>query len=201
MKRSPRLAIALLVLAGCTAPRTPAPTDDYPGVLHPPRELSPDMVVEQHIEATRGDQHGGFDVVLQKRGAELTLVGLGPLGIRAFVLRQEGDQASLERTMGPPLPFPPRNVLVDVHRAFFERLPAGVRQGTLVGTLDGEEVTEIWDGELRERRFVRAGRPGAVRVIYGPGCRPERCEPTTIRIVNEWFGYTLDIENHRYTFL
>lgn len=192
-------------LTACTPtpPRGPSSDPaslDYPGVLHPPGELTPDLVIEQHVVVSKGDRRGAFDGVLQKLGDELILVGLGPLGVRAFVLRQEGEGARVERTLGPPLPFPPRNVLVDVHRAFFKRLPAPPRDGVHRGRLDGEEVTETWRaGSLVERRFVREEfRPGAVRVIYGPGCGRDRCEPVDVRIVNEWFGYEISIENRRY---
>lgn len=200
-------ALAALLTLSCRHAPPPASTgaeDEYPGILHPPSELEPDFVVEQHVEAKRDGESGGFDAVLQKRGPELVLVGLGPMGIRAFVLRQEGTGARLEQTMGRAIPFPPRNVLIDVHRAFFKRLrlsePA---HGPHRGRVDDEEVVETWqDGNLVERRFARADRPrGAVRVLYGPGCRPARCEPTTVRIVNEWFGYELFIENRQWRFL
>jgi len=163
-------------------------------------------VVEQRVEATKDGRTGAFDAVLQKRGGELVVVGLGPLGARAFVLGQDGTEARFEQRMGPPLPFPPRNVLVDVHRAFFKRLelqgggapPDGVHRGRL----DGEDLVEVWrDGSLVERRFERPGEmEGAVRVIYGAGCRVHRCEPATIHIVNEWFAYELKIENRRFHF-
>ena len=197
-----------LFVAACGASPTPpsAPmSTEYPGILHPPSELSPDFAVEQHVELTKGDRHGAFDGVLQKRGAELVLVGLGPMGVRAFVLRQDGAQARFEQSMGPALPFPPRNVLVDIHRAFFKRLPLGdgAPCGTQRGELDGEDVTEIWkDGSLVERRFARPTfREGSVRVLYGPGCTRARCEPGTVRIVNEWFGYEITIDNRRYHWL
>jgi Protein of unknown function (DUF3261) len=215
MKRAVVIAIAFASGAcfacGSSSAREPSTSSgeavDYPGILHPPSELSPDFVVEQHVELAKGDRHGGFDGVLQKRGSELVVVGLGPAGVRAFVLRQEGTEARFEQSMGPPLPFPPRNVLIDIHRAFFKRLAfAGAsadgraRDGVERGSLDGEEVTEIWRaGALVERRFVRdAFRKGAVRVLYGPGCGTDRCEPQTVRIINEWFGYTIFIENRRY---
>ena len=197
------LVLVLLPLTACSPRTAPSPggtgqaaSTDYPGVLHPPNELSPDFVVEQHVELAKDDRHGAFDGVLQKRGDELVIVGLGPMGTRAFVLRQEGVEARFEQTMGPALPFPPRNVLVDVHRAFFKRLPPGIERGEL----DGEDVTEVWkDGSLVERRYVRpAFRPGAVRVFYGEGCTRDRCEPKTVRIVNEWFGYEIRIDNRRY---
>lgn len=186
----------LLVLLAACAPAKPPPADtEYPGVLHPASELTPDVMIEQHIEARKNDRTGGFDAVLQKKGADLTIVGLGPVGIRAFVLKQVGTDATFEQSMGPTFPFPPRNVLVDVHRAFFKRLPPD----TTKGVLDDEEVTETWkDGTLVERAYRRADRPGAVRVLYGPGCTRARCEPSTIRLVNEWFGYELTIENRRF---
>jgi hypothetical protein len=195
------IATAACGSAPVRAPLEPASTE-YPGILHPPSELSPDFAVEQHVELRKGDRHGAFDGVLQKRGGELVLIGLGPMGVRAFVLRQEGAEARFEQSMGPALPFPPRNVLVDIHRAFFKRLPVGdgAPSGTQRGEIDGEDVTEIWRaGSLVERRFERPDfRKGAVRVLYGPGCAKERCEPSSVRIVNEWFGYEIAIENRRY---
>jgi len=194
-------ACAACLLAACGPPReTRAPADDvYPGVLHPPAELTPDFVIEQHVEAKKGEHPGGLDAVLQRRGGELVLVGLGPLGVRAFTIWQDGTDVRYEQRLGPTFPFPPRYVLVDVHRAFFKRLALSVpapREGVFHGRLDGEEVEETWHGgELVERRFVREGRAGAVRVLYGPGCGVERCEPATVRLENGWFGYELVIEN------
>lgn len=194
--------LATTLASACGSP--PPPRDakmSYPCILHAPIELSPDIVVEQHVVARHGEHEGAFDAVVQKRGAELLVVGLGPLNTRAFVLRQEGDGVRFEQRMGPALPFPPRNVLVDVHRAFFKRLPTAGPDGVFGGAIDDEVVTETWrGGELVERRFARADRPGrAVRVIYGPGCRSDACEPATMRVINEWFGYELAIENRRFT--
>lgn len=173
---------------------------DYPGILHPPSELTPNFAVEQHVEAAKDGRTGGFDAVVQKNGDELVVVGLGPMGVRAFVLRQAGDAVHFEQRMGPELPFPPRNVLVDVHRVFFKRLPTDAsRAPERHGTIDDEDVTEVWNGDmLVERRYARAGQKGFVRVLYGPGCTAARCEPADVRVVNEWFGYELRIKNERY---
>ena len=106
--------------------------------------------------------------------------------------------------MGPSLPFSARNVLVDIHRVFFKRLPIVKEEGPLEGwrrgTLDGEEVSELWrGGMLLERRYLRPEfAKRAVRVLYGPGCRSDRCEPENVHVVNEWFGYSITIENRRY---
>lgn len=198
-----RLVLGLLV-AGCARPAAPTAERPYPGVLHPPRELSPDLVVEQHIEATKDGSGDGFDAVVQKRGDELLVVGLGPASVRAFVIRQFGDAIDFEQRLGPKPPFPARNVLVDVHRVFFKRLDGDAPvDGARTGSVDGEEVRETWrGGELVERSFSRPGElSGAVRVRYGPGCRADRCEPRTVRLLNEWFGYALTIDNKRFHWL
>lgn len=205
MRRALLFVVASMALAACS-PASPAKsaepdTTEYPCVLHEPRSLTPDFAVDQHVVVKKGDRTGEFDGVLQKRGDELLVVGLGPMGVRAFVLRQEGTAIHFEQSMGPSLPFPPRNVLVDVHRAFFKRLPSPPADGEHHGRLDGEDVTEIWRaGSLVERRYERPSfRPGAVRVRYGPGCTAESCEPATIEVLNDWFGYELRITNGRFT--
>ena len=202
MTRSWQWALAA-VLVGCVSPAAPVAGGDYRCVLHPPSELTPDFVVEQHVTARYGSREGSFDAVLQKRGNELLVVGLGPMNVQAFVVRQVGSDATLEQRLGPAPPFPPRAVIVDVHRVFFKRLPGDVEDGEVRGRIDDEDVTEIWRaGELRERRFARADRPGSVvRVRFGPGCRHARCAPATVRVVNEWFGYELLLEDRKFTWL
>ncbi len=199
-------AVATLALAamtgGCSPPASPAPGERYPCVLHPPSELSPDMVVEQHVVARFRGREGEFDAVMQKRGAELLVVGLGPMNVEAFVIRQVGDDAALTQRLGPRPPFPPRDVIVDVHRVFFKRLPVPAEDGEAHGRIDDEDVTEVWRGaQLRERRFARQDRRGLVRVEFGPGCARDRCAPRTARLVNEWFGYELLLDNRRFTWL
>jgi hypothetical protein len=204
-------ALSLLLVAACSpAVRSPAPgaEREYPCILHSPDQFSPDFSVSQHVEAAAQGRTGGFDSVLQKHGNELVIVGLGPAGIRAFVLKQSGDAITFERMIaGPELPFSPRNVLVDVHRAFFKRLPqppGSPGAGTFKGVIDGEEVEEDWrDDNLLERRFRRPGTSyqGAVRVTYAPGCTRQRCAPSKFRLVNEWFGYALEIDCTDYNWL
>lgn len=199
-----RLVLLLLVgvVAACgSPPKTPEAETEYPGVLHAPRELTPDFAVEQHVVVQKGDRRAEFDGVLQKHADDLVLVAFGPMKVRAFVLKQDAAGIHFEQAMGPPMPFPPRNILVDVHRAFFKKLPSPPANGEHKGRLDDEDVTESWqNGTLVERRYERPSfRPGAVRVRYGPGCTAEACEPDTVKVANEWFGYELTITNGRYT--
>jgi len=208
---APALAVALAV-AGCgsstrtTVLSATAPAD-YPCVLRDPRTLGADFLVRQNlaIHARRGDQpvDGQFDAVLQKQGDTLLIIGFGPMNVKAFTLSQRGDRIEFTQFVGPELPFSPRDMLVDVHRVFFKRLPppAAGYSGTVRGELDGETVAETWqDGQLRATAFTRPGSQlhGAVRVELGPGCAPARCEPSSATLRNEWFGYTLAIANDEF---
>jgi hypothetical protein len=213
MTRASRHAVfvlAGLALAGCASapPKPPQAERPYPCIMHPPSELTPDFSVSQHVEATAMGRTGAFDSVVQKHGNELVIVGLGPAGIRAFVLRQTGDAITFDQSFGPKLPFSERNVVIDVHRTFFKRLttPAPPEAGaaTIKGTIDDEAVEEDWrDGSLVERRFSRPGSSyhGVVRVTYGAGCTRERCAPVTTHLVNEWFDYALTITNTDFNWL
>lgn len=168
--------------------------------------ITPDFAVKQQI-AWQGHGHdGSFDAVLQKHGPELTIVGLGPVGIRAFVLKQSDSAFTFEQSLGPKLPFSPRNIAVDVHRAYFKRLPppAAHFSGELQGDLDGEHVHEVWqDGELQARSFSvnDPARPGLLRIVYGKGCTAVQCLPVRVQIESEWRNYKLDIRGADYTLL
>jgi hypothetical protein len=191
---------------------------EYPCVLHDPKTLAPDFSVHQSlvVKAVHDGKpaEGQLDAVLQKQGDTLLIVGFGPMNVKAFTLNQTGSRIEFAQFMGPPLPFSPRNVIVDVHRIYFKRLPAPPVPPTppgseapppgaavLRGELDGEVVEETWrGGELRQAVFTRpdSALKGAIRVELGPGCTRARCEPTTATLHNEWFNYTLTITNDAY---
>lgn len=206
-----RWLFAALVLAACGGSSrhavfaTDAPAA-YPGVLHPPRALGADFMVRQTltIHATRDGKPvtAELDAVLQKRGGELLVLGLGPMDTKAFTLTQRESTIAFDQYMGPPLAFSPRDMIVDIHRVFFKRLPGPPPDGTRRGELDGEHVEETWQGgELRAIRYTRPGFTGAVRVELGPGCKPARCEPETATLHNEWFRYTVDIVDDAFEWL
>lgn len=180
---------------------------EYPGVLHDPRTVARDFMVRQSLKLDT--KHNGkplqaeFDAVVQKQGDKLLVLGLGPMNMKVFTITQLGNRIEFQQFRGPKMPFSPRNILLDVHRVFFKRLPAPAAgySGVLRGELDGEHVEETWQaGELRERVFTRPGSTlrGAVRIAFGAGCSATGCEPESATIRNEWFDYTLAIENNGY---
>ena len=203
-------AIVVIALIGCGGEphhaeiATAAPSE-YPGVLHAPSTLHPDFMVRQTL--TIHTRHDGkpidavLEAVLQKQADTLLVLGLGPMNVKAFTLTEKGDKITFDQFAGPPLPFSPRNIIVDIHRVFFMRLPAPAdpqHTGVVSGELDGEHVDETWQaGQLRAIVFTRPDSPfhGAVRIQLGDGCTARRCEPVSATLRNEWFGYTLIITN------
>jgi len=215
MKAAVFTALAIASV-GCGQPvrRTLMLTSDpaeYPGVIHDPHTLAHDFVVRQtitiHAQREGKPVEGEFDAVLQKQGDTLLIVGFGPMNVKAFTVKHQGNQIEFVQFMGPQLPFSPRNMIVDVHRVFFKHLPvpadAGASfSGARTGELDGEQVEETWqDGQLRASVFTRPANAllhGAVRIEFAPGCTSEACEPESATLHNEWFGYTLGIANEGY---
>jgi hypothetical protein len=201
--------VALGVGVAACAPPPPtapaAPVRTYACVLRPLATLGPDFTARQHVEASGHGRSGGFEAVIQKKGDTLVLIGL-VAGVRAFVLKEEGDHISFDQSFGPKLPFPPEYAIIDVHRVYWKRLPRAADaapSGVVEGELDGEVVREVWsNGSLVERRFTRPGEfEGAVRIAYGAGCSATQCLPTSVRIDNEWFGYSVRIESREITLL
>jgi hypothetical protein len=136
-----------------------------------------------------------FRAVLQKLEDTLVVVALGPHGGRAFVLTQRGDDVELESHLPRELPFPPRFMLMDIHRAWFAGLDGPLPDGEHRAERDGEEIVERWEGGmLRERTFRRLdGRPtGTIRIAYEPGLGGSG-PPREVRLHNGWFGYTLTL--------
>lgn len=208
-----RASLTVLVLCGCgpshrSTIQANAPSE-YPGVLHDPKTLPYNFMVRQSLTIrTKRDGkpvEAELDAVLQKNGDTLLIVGFGPANVKAFTLTQRGDKVEFVQFMGPQLPFSPRDIVVDVHRVYFKRLPAPTDpaySGVVRGTLDGEQVEETWhNGGLRGRVFTRPAEPklkGAIRVELGAGCGTSQCEPESATIANEWFDYTVAIVNEDY---
>lgn len=189
--------VALALLAACAPRPHGPPSAPPPGVLVSTRDIPGDFFFRQRVSARYPGREMSFDAVLQKQGDTLTLVGLTPFGTRAFVLQQRGTDVQFTAEMPDVLPFPPRYVLLDVHRTFFMTLaPTPAPDGERTGAREGEELRERWsDGHLTQRSFRRldGAPPGLVEVRYGDdgmeGLRP----PRTIELRNGWFGYALTI--------
>jgi hypothetical protein len=200
------LFIALLAL-GCATRPTPPPGPspsaakrDYPGRLVPTETLARDFrafAVRQRLTASHdGRSLPSLEAVLQLHGGVLRLVGLGPMGMRAFVITQKGVEIEAEAQMKEAAALHPRDVLNDIHRVFFRGLFTGSAakpppDGEHTGNDDGEVITETWrQGHLVRRIYTRPDQPGRIIIDFlGPGA----VVAETVVIDNGWFGYQLRI--------
>ncbi len=109
-----------------------------------------DFLLRQRLRVRGDGVDVGFELVTQKKGAELTMVGLTSFGAKAFALTQKGTDVRVDSFMGPAWPVPPRNVLRDLNRMMFLAVPGGpFPNGTVEAALGGTRITEQWrDGEL-----------------------------------------------------
>lgn len=199
------MALALGALAAGCGPRTVATAtpeqlaNAYPTVLATPSSLGADFMMEQEVTMTHAEGEHTFRAILQKRGDELLLLGLAPHGGRAFVLTQRGQDVTFESFMPEELPFPPRYILHDIHRTWFQGTgdaPTNA-EGWRELERDGERVRErVGTGGVLERHFERLdGAPaGSIVVRYGDGLAPGAPNgarpPDEVTFENGWFGYT-----------
>jgi len=206
---SPSRLAAITLLAGalgtgCTPPTVATATPEqlanaYPTVLQPPASLGADFMMEQEVTMTHAEGQNTFRAILQKRGDTLVLLGLAPHGGRAFVLTQRGDEITFESFMPEELPFPPRYILHDIHRTWFQGAgdAAPDADGWREVERDGERIREhVGASGVTERQFTRLdGAPaGTITVRYGEGLpagAPHTARPPDeTRFENGWFGYT-----------
>lgn len=200
------LLLGALLAAACSTTRGPAWTErDYPGTLQPADALPHQLLWQQRISATWGeDGQRGFDAAVQRQGDTLTVLGLSPVGSVGFAMILRGDTIDLQNQSGEELPFPPRFILLDVQRTFYPWLePAVAGNGARSGIVGDERVQELWrDGRLLERRFTQLdGEPaGAITITYDwRQTDPQRVAPMRTVLDNGWFGYRLTVDTHTET--
>ncbi|MCB9877039.1 MAG: DUF3261 domain-containing protein [Planctomycetes bacterium] len=214
-RRLPRhlcLALTGLALLACQQTRPTLHDLDYPGALQPPATLPIEVQWQQRVtaawrEGPDGELHErSFDAALLRRGDQLVVLGLSPMGSVGFSITLGADGAiGVDDKMPEQMVIPPRFILLDVQRAFYPWLPAG----TLEGDVGDEHVTERRDGDrLLERTFVRrSGEPaGAITVTCSWSADRSvdgevHHAPGRVVLDNGWFGYRLTIDTIAETLL
>jgi len=199
-----RILLAGLVACLSTCRPQQAPEPEYPGALQEPSRFSVDFLLVQELLFRRGEVEEGMRTALQHRGDTLTLVGLTPLGTRAFVLQQRGLDVSFTSYLpeDESLPFPPRFILYDIQRTLLPVLDdRPLSDGEHRLELGDEDVVERWRGHrLLERRYRRRdGDPsGELVITYGEGGYLFGTAPPSIEIDNGWLGYQLTLTTTSY---
>lgn len=195
-----RLAGALLagaLLAACTPEPRPEGPRPYPGELVPPGELPGAVLYRQRVSARFQTRQAAFEAVVQKKGPELLVIGLGPMGAsRTFTIALRGREVTADYRSQEARALPPEHLLHDVERAFFRGLPGPLADGEHRAQDRGEQLVESWSGgRLLWRRFTRPedDPPGELLIRYEGGWTPGAAPPR-VRLENGWLGYALEIE-------
>lgn len=193
--------LALVVLMMACAPRATQPPDPsqmrYPGEFASGAELTGkrDFMTRQALVGRYGEREFHGEVVVQKVGDKVTLIGVTPFGTKAFVVQQDAGGVKGQEIIKGTLPFPPEFMLLDVHRSLFIKLAEGTGDGKRVGERGGEALTETWQGgRLLKRTYKRLDRrpKGTITVEYVGGMVGDE-PPKVMRLDNGWFGYSVEI--------
>ncbi len=143
-----------------------------PGPLVPSEQLPQDLLLRAQLHLRAEGVDTRLTLIARTRAGELVLVGLDGFGSRLFGLRQRGVEVAVERSYGRALPWPPQNLLRDLHAIRFLALPgAPLADGTQRGTVAGIEVEERWfAGRLEQRQIARA-EAGELEIAAAPDGR------------------------------
>ena len=144
---APGLALAcLLPLLGCASlglalsRALPDGGRECPGRLLPTEQIEAGLRIRQSVRVQGEDLDWRIDLVAQKRGDALVLIGLDAFGAKSFVVTQRGSQVSVERPRGR-LPLPPIDLLRDFHRAWLLPETAPPEPGARMERPSRDEVT------------------------------------------------------------
>ena len=164
------------------------PVSDWPG----------DLVLQQRVTIRWQGGEESFGAVLQKRGDELLLLGLGPMNSVGFTLALDESGVRLESRIGRDLPFEPERILADVQRVFYPWVDGDVgcadceSRSTCAGLNVSEKRGKAF---LEERRFedISERQRGLIVVRYDDwidgGSIPGRAV-----LSNGWYDYELIVE-------
>lgn len=191
------LGFVAIGMGGCCATRgNPVSSDAYPWRLRAASEFEGNFLWRQQMTARFQGHVQEFEAVLQKKGDTLTLLGLTPIGTKAFVLTQNGTEVSFKSFINRDFPFPPHFMIIDIQRSYYPIAIPPNGDCTVTTTIDGERVTEMWEGGiLRRRTFTRIdGTPqGTMMIEYRAWTNGT---PVVLVIDNQWFGYTMEIRTN-----
>lgn len=159
------------------------------GEIVPMSSVPDDFTLRERQRIASRGQEIMLEIVAEKRGDKLVLVGLHRMGQKAFKIVQAGEKVSVQTYWGRP-PVRPMNVLRDFHRVHFLALAASLPtedEEERVAIRNRERIREVWyEGRLTKRIFERAtGNTERITLLFG--------NPKTVRIENERCGYRTEI--------
>ena len=137
------LMLSAALLTGCrTTSFWPRAIPECPGALRPPAEIPGDVRLELSMRVRAESVDTALRLALEKRGDEITLIGLNALGAVVFSAIQTGAGVEIDALPAAVLEVPPKNVLRDLHRAFFIGIAPPPRDGEYREVRGDTRITE-----------------------------------------------------------
>jgi hypothetical protein len=160
--------------------------------------LGPDFMLRQNITAYFKGRELSFSAVLQKKSDKLTIVGLTPMGTRAFLLEKQDQSIRFKNYVNRDLPFSPKFMLSDIQFIFeISEVQVDGRHERTEGPV---HITEDWKSGKLFRRVAHievSGHTQRLVIEYNGGSQRNAPAPIII-FTNEDHGYRLEIENSDY---
>lgn len=172
MRRAALLGLAALGLGCRHWLGLPAALPDCPGELVATQDIEGEFLSRESVRIRGPGVNAALELAVQRRGAELALVGLSPLGARLFSATQRGLATAVDAPFARALEVPPLNLLRDLHSVHFLSAgepPPGQEISTRV--VGGTRIREQWrEGRLVLRRLESADARGgeAVELRFEP---------------------------------
>ncbi|MCL4685727.1 DUF3261 domain-containing protein [Myxococcota bacterium] len=167
--RAGALLLAGVLAAGCRhlpPPLRGRALPECPGLSVATDAMPGEFLVRQRVRIRYGDESWSLQLVAQKRGDELTLLGFHPLGAKLFALRQRGADIAIDAAPAPLLEIPPQNLLHDFYRERFLGVSIDGADGSFRERRGNVEIREQRSaGRVRERRFEPLGDGPADPVV------------------------------------
>jgi hypothetical protein len=113
---------------------------ECPGRLLPTQQIEGEFRIRLRARVQGEGLDWRLELVAQKRGDVLVLVGLDAFGAELFAATQQGTEVTVERPRGR-LPRPPADLLRDLHRARFASPNDPPEPGVRLERLAPGEVT------------------------------------------------------------
>ena len=116
-----RAALCAALALGCAAlPRLPARIADCPGPLVPAADIpGGDFRLRERVRIAGGGVDLGLELLAERRGDRLVVIGWNAFGARVFSAVQTGVAIQTDAPLGRAFEIPPENVLRDLHEARF----------------------------------------------------------------------------------
>ena len=128
MYRAAGTALGALALGCATLSLPPARIADCDGPLIATAEIpGGDFRLRERVRFEGGGVDLGLELLAERRGDRLVLIGFNGFGARVFSAVQQGTVVESDSPLGRALEIPTENVLRDLHEARFFHPDAGER--------------------------------------------------------------------------